>query len=481
MRLTLWISWLCTSLCAQNPLPQLLDRLRSASDADRPSHLEALEQLGPAAAAAVPVLWQLLLEEGKRASSDATFATISELLPYREADVLSDPQVVQLELLQSQMGQGGWPSLDPASCLKQERFRLRLAFPHTADVATLIDFLDSRNALRVEAAVDVLRTKGAAAKTALPALQALLERPEPRYLLTERTLPMHRKAALAVAAIAPNSPTARFADSVLARDGVKPVEVAIPARAQARIDELLRELGVASTREQAAANLLALGSLSARSLAGRLTVKEDPEFLAAAIAVLDGLGPRAAEAVPAMLTALTALPARHTVALIDALAQCAPWCRDVVPPLWYSSSVGSLELFGHRIQGDIDVDFLNAMGVAGGRFYAAMSVDPGSSLATLEGLLASPLVSTRECTLAVLRERGSSARSLLPALAGMLTAEHPRRFLNEWTDAQTAGSKQVDCTAEVQRRAAETSLRIAAPDDPHVAAARAVLARTSGK
>src|SRR5690606_4693545 len=119
------------------------------------------------------------------------------------------------------------------------------------------------------------------------------------------SLPMHRKVASAVTAIAKNSPTARFAQSVVAGEIPKPAVAVIPARAKARIDELLRELAVASTRERAAANLVALGRLSAMPLAERLGVSKDPKFLTAAIAVLDALGPAAAEAVPAMLKALT--------------------------------------------------------------------------------------------------------------------------------------------------------------------------------
>jgi hypothetical protein len=212
-------------------------------------------------------------------------------------------------------------------------------------------------------------------------------------------------------------------------------------------------------------------------LASLLTADRDEALLGAAIDVLRRLGPRAREAVPAMVGALTELPAIHTASLIEALARTAPWCRDVMPFLMYSASFNKLTILGKPITGTIDGAVLNRVGSAAQLLAATKSVAPDSTLDELAAQLDAPSVSTRECALAMLRERGDSARSLLPKLVDMLTAKQPQLNLTEWINAQTVALKKVDRSAEVHAAVAEAILAIAKPNDPERKTAQSVLER----
>jgi hypothetical protein len=363
-----------------------------------------------------------------------------------------------------------------------ERLLRRCEFPRAPDVETLLAIARGYHAYRVELAVEHLARHGSSAAAALPVLQRLLERREPRLLLTDRTVPLHRRAARAVLAIAPASPVAELARAVLAGKAPPPAAAPpVPERARARIAELVAELDVAAKRTAASANLVALGQLSAPAVAATLAEEHDADSREAALAVLRALGPRAASTVPQLLDALASLSTEHTISVLRTLQVTAPWCTDVVPALNFGYSPGKFEVVGRRVPGKADGALLTEVYAAQMQFHAAMSVDPSSSPTELAVLLDSHAVEVREASLAVVRERGAECRTLLPTLEKMLMADPPKVEYLHWRDSGAFRPRQVDRSAFVQHLAAQAIVAVAAPDDPVVNAAREVLARGEPK
>ncbi|MFO1078335.1 MAG: hypothetical protein U1E73_11495 [Planctomycetota bacterium] len=462
---------------AQQSAAELLSGLGETDDAGFRQRLDALVELGQEAGVAVPKLRELAGDDGlPLARFMAVVDALAELAPFRAAGIdvdqapLSSRQIqfaMQMERDSKVSGQMGRAFL---------RLRMRSEFPRDCDLATLVDAAGARNPLRVEVAVDLLGARGPAARAALPALQALLERPEPRLLGTDATLPLHRKIARAVAAIAPDSDVAALAQRAIAHPPTRVTREA-PPRLRERITALLRELDDPATRERAAANLAALGRAAALPVAATLRKDRDPDYLTAALAVLRDLGPAAGDAVPALFEALTTLTTAHTIAVFDALTATAPYCTDVLPPLTMSYSVQSLEISGRSIAGPIGAEFLTAFAETSKRYYPTITVDPDATSTELAKALAGNGIRQRETALAILRRRGPKARDLLPALAAMLHAEQPRDHRTIWNNAQGTTNEAVDRSDEIQCLAAEAILAIGRADDPEVAAAKARLAR----
>jgi len=90
-------------------------------------------------------------------------------------------------------------------------------------------------------------------------------------------------------------------------------------------------------------------------------------------------------------------------------------------------------------------------------------------------------VLTREAALEVVRQRRDEARVLVPALVAMLDEEQPRYHSGRWVAPQGIAIEHKDRTEIVRGKAARAILAIAAPDDPSVARARAVLAQLDEK
>lgn len=458
-------------------VPALLAGLEAVDEDVRTERMAVLVELGPVAGSAVPELKRLVTQKECPALVP-TLEALAELVPYRDAAVAFDQQVLTdihvKQLLMRQRGQVA--PADPV--LTFQRLRVRFEFPSQLDQDELVTAVQSYNAFRVELAIELLGQRGVAEPTALAALRALLERPEPRILTTERTVPLHRKAARAILAMAPASAEAELARRVLAGELLpQSPSPPIPERARTRVAELVTELARPDKRAAAAANLVALGAIAVGPIAATLQQDHDVEFVAAALGILGDLGPRAASAVPQLFDALLTLPIDHTIAVLHALRQTGPWCRDLVPSLSGSWSVGRLEIAGRHIKGNPDAAFLNEYQMVAQSFHMAMSVDPGSSLRELQTMLSHPMVVMRERALIVLRERGVSARPLLPVLVTMLSAEQPSQHVMKMLDAQSSTSERIDRTSHLQRLAAMAILAIATADDPAVAAARAVLER----
>ena len=459
-------------------VPALADRVSDLNLQLRTDVLALLVELGPDAGAAVPQLVAAV----ERSSTDPTptLLALAELAPFRQPGIEVDVNAMTLAM----RGRNRRDLFRPGASVTSfaERLRRRLECPQAPDLETLLTMVKGYNAYRVELAVEHLGQRGAAAVGALPHLQRLLEQPEPRILLTDRTVPMHRKAARAVIAIAPASKQADLARTVLAgRVPVPAAAPAVPERARTRIDELIAELDDFENRDAAAANLVALGTLAAPAVAATLTTDREAASHEAALGILRDLGPRAASTVPQLVDALVSLSTSHTVSVLGALQATAPWCTDVVPELDGSFSIERLNLFGHRIPGNVDAKFLTSLRAAQAQFRATMAVDPTCSLDELGTLLDSRVVATREAALAVVRERGPECRPLLPVIANMLTEQQPRGTLVQWQDAQPGAFRNVDRSATVQHLAAKAIVAIAASDDPLIAAARDVLARSEPK
>lgn len=457
-------------------MPLLAGRINSADPVLLPELLALLVDFGPDAGALVPELLAALQSRPRKQAIPKLWA-LAELIPYRAPGVefdIRDVTRVMDEQAHLNAVRGG---LNLEQAIGRQRLLRRFDFPRTPDVETLLTIVQGFHPYRVELAVEHLGQHGAAAQAALPFLRRLLERPEPKILTTQRTVPMHRKAAHAVLAIAPTGDPAELARAVLAGKGpAAAAALVVPERARARIAELLAELDVPEQRAAAATNLTALGKVAAPAVAATLVQEHDTAFREAALGILRDIGPRAASTVTQLLAALITLSTEHTVSVLHALQATAPWCTDVVPELNSRCSMGNVQLLGSRIAGGADAAFLTSFFAAQDRYQAAMAVDPSSSLAELGMLLGSPRVTTREAVLAVVRERGPEARPLLPSLATMLKATQPKTSVVVWHDSGVEESRLTDRTVVVQRLAAQAIVAIAASDDPLVATARAVLA-----
>jgi hypothetical protein len=455
-------------------VPALIEGLASDDSDLQRRILMVIAELGPAARATVPTLQDELIA-GTLPWAEG-LDTLAELVLFRDPEVTLDAkQVLAAGRKHFRTHRG---ERDLAWGIAAQRLRARLNFPIDLDTATLISVAGSNFAWRVEAAVDLLGAIGPAAHPSLPQLQALLTRPEPRILLTEHTVPLHRKVCRALNRVAPTSAEAALARRILAGDGpTAALSQPLPKRAAQRIETLLHELERPATRESARANLVALGRLTAIPVATAMLEHNDADFRNAALGVITDLGRHGATAVPQLYRALISLPTSNTVAVYGALSRTEPWCRDKQPPMTIRSMVGKMTIMGHRLEGEVDIPFLNAVNEASTFLRSAMSIDPASPLAELTTALKARSVLTREAALRAMRERGITARGTLPTIEEMMTVDHPSLRFSIWVTGSKSSIRVVDRSEAVRRLAAEAILSIAAPDNPVVTAARELLAR----
>ena len=407
-------------------VPALIEGLASDDSDMQRRILMVLAELGPAARAALPALQDELIA-GTLPWAEG-LDTLAELALFRDPELMLDTKRVLGAGRKHFRTQRGERKL--AWGIAAQRLTARLNFPIDLDTATLIGVAGSNFAWRVEAAVDLLGAIGPPAHPSLPQLQALLTRPEPRILLTEHTVPLHRKVCRALNRVAPKGTEATLARRILAGDEpTTALSQPLPKRAAQRIKTLLHELKRSATRESARANLVALGSLAAIPVATAMLEHDDADFRNAALGVITDLGRHGATAVPQLYNALVSLPTNNTVAVYEALSRTEPWCRDQRPPMTRTTMVGQMTIMGHRLEGQVDIPFINAVIEASTFRRAAMSVDPSSPLVELTTALKARSVLTREAALRAMRERGIAARGALPVVEEMMTADHPPLFL----------------------------------------------------
>ncbi|MFO1078336.1 MAG: hypothetical protein U1E73_11500 [Planctomycetota bacterium] len=366
---------------------------------------------------------------------------------------------------------------DPAVEAVFDRLRQRCTFPQDLPVQALIGAAQGHRPARVEVAVDHLRMRGAGARAALPALLALLERPEPSVLRTDRRVALHRRVALAVRAIGTDSEVASLVEHVRTHPAGAPAAPTMPVRLRERIASLLLELASPTTRARASTNLVALGSAIAGPVAAALTPDRDPEFCRAALVVLRRLGRDGVDAVPRLYEALGTLSTVNTVDVLETLTATAPWSFDLLPHLGFGIGRDFVTIYDRRIPGATDVEFLNSLEQARRVLEIALWVDPTASAPELTHLLAEKDVDVRERANAIARGRGGAGRSLLQPLARMLDVRQPPQQWHRWDSKTSSCCGITDRSDEIQRLAAEAILAIGRADDPEVAAAKARLAR----
>jgi hypothetical protein len=470
----------------------LVDCLGDASVEHGRECLAVLAELGPNGGPAVLPLARLLSgghEMHANLLVDA-WATLAELIPYRSEEIDEAD-------LQRMIGERGLSAFDRswslvsgsedslALTVAMRRLRERHACPRALTLDELLVAARGRRAFAAEVAIERLGAMGPAAARALPLLRQVLARPEPRVLPGDQRIPLHRKAARALLAIAPDDTGAATARAALAGAWTPPARPGpeIPERASRRIAELLEELAAADpARSQAAAdNLVALGSIAALPVAARLDPALGSVANATALGVLQRLGRHAAPAVPRITEALMTLSAEHTVAALRALVATAPWSEHVVLGLTAQCSIGHVSIAGRRIEGTIDVAFLNAFHHALQEFHLAMAVPVDGTSDQLRDMLADRLVARRRRALEVIAARGRECADLLDAVGAMLDAQQPAEHLSEWINAQSFGTRQVDRTEQIRRLAATAIVAIAPPEHALVATARTILAQPAAK
>jgi hypothetical protein len=358
-------------------------------------------------------------------------------------------------------------SLSREAWILCERLHVRSTFATDVAIEELIRVIEGRRAWHRELAIELLGRRAREAGAALPALQRVLEQPEPRLLLVERTVPLHAKAARAVLAIAPGSGAAVLARDVLAGTRPAPAASALPARTQGRIAELVLELEEPATRDAAVANLGALGAAAAEPVAAALATSSDADVQRAALAVLRDLGPGAAAGTQHLLEATRTVPVDMLLDTLRVLVVAAAGTADVLSSLETIHMRGRVVVLGRRLDG-VDEAFGERLSTIESEHFAAQLVDANGTMREIEEWLALPDPYIRERALAAVAKRGNAARPLLGKLGEMLRATHP-------SGVNSNGAGNVDRTSSVQRAAASAILAVAPAGDPLLDQARALL------
>lgn len=464
----------------------LVQRLANANDDTTIACLDVLRELAPVAGEAFTVVRERVQALKRRSSDDVTPAvalplltTMAELIPHRRgSEEIGLHELVRIG--------AAWEGLGGGFATALLRLRERQRVPLAIDRPELRRMVAGRASLRAEVAIERLGALGSSARSAIPELRAVLDLPEPRMLTNGDVLPLHRKVARALLAIAPDAPEAAAARAVLAGTWAPPErpQKVLPERLRSRLAELgatVRDEGDDGRRAAAVANLVALGAPAVPTFVALLDPSTPEAATTAALAGLRGLGRHGVAAVPALVTAMRSLPAQHTIDVVQVLAATAPWSRDVFFAPTYDCSPGRLEIDGRAIQGTIDVAFLNAMGNAWCELQIALRVPVDAPVDRLRELLDDPEVRRRQRALAVIAARGSEVGDLLEALVPMLTAAQPVENEHEWVNERTVRRRRVDRSAEVQRLVAATILAIAPSGHDASTQARRRLAELDGK
>lgn len=464
----------------------LAQRLATADDDTTIAILDVLHELAPVAGEAIGAVRQRMQATRRTRGRDAVpptalplLTTLAELIAHRGPDDEGNDRDLTRFCID-------FDAQGVAFTAALQRLRHRQRFPRTVDVPELRRIAASRAALQAEVAIERLGRLGVAAQAALPELRAVLDRPEPRLLATGDSLSLHRKAARALLAIAPQSTAAAAARAVLAGTWQPPerAQPVVPERVRARLTELstvLRDERDAALRAAAVENLVAFGALAAPTFASLLEPGTPVIAIQDALTGLRRLGRHGAAAVPALVVALRTLPAQHTIDTMRALGTTAPWSADVYQPGSYTCSVGHLAIDGHRIEGTIDIAFLNAFSLAFQEVQQALDIPVDATVVSLRELLGDPVVGRRRRALEVIAARGSECSSLLDVMVAMLIAPQPVEHVHEWIGAASARMAKVDQSDAIQRLAATTILAVAPNGHVATVAARDRLAQAEAK
>lgn len=444
----------------------LADGLDEDEPLDRTAQrLELLAQLGAQAGAEFDAVQAAAQRHPLRLPVE--FArTVAELAPFRpasseldfgmpfyvrERDGIADAQSVNVELARIAV-----------------RARTRADVRATDDVNLHLARLNSHRAFVVEAAIDCLAKRGAAAAPAIPALRERTRQSDPRILRTDRTVPLREKAAAAILAI---DPTVPFAEE-LRRPFDQPTRRPPPERVLARASELLLELDDAERRAGARENLLLLGPLCAPAVAEFVVANAQRSASFEAVDVLLEGSWDTTQVTARLVDALATAAPADRLRLAILLALVAPRSRDVVVPP-HHDGVSSLWLGEVDLMQGLAKRSRSTLHFIAEDIDGCLSFDPEAPASVIETQLDSnsfPL--SLHALLAIRLRPGEFAEAALRLRRELESVAHNTRFGVMLDEAS------VTClTRRCHSAAAEALLAQVAPESPDAERARAVLER----
>lgn len=432
----------------------LLAELERAIERQRaPQQREALRllrALGPQGGTALPRLLALSHRLDLSASHELV-CTVAELAPYRPPSLSIRATDIGLP----------WHRVAPETELELRRLRVRAWSEPGGDLATLRAMASEPDAFRNELAIELLALRGPAARAALPALEAVLERRDPRVTGTTRRVPLRVSAANAILRIDSEGTLGQRARAVLADTGSgasPPSE-----RTRRQIETLVAAYATAEQRELAATHLVALGPDGIRALLGAPTQQHDPRAHDAVPHLVDQPAPILAEVVFELAALASVARPTDRGRLLDALTRAAPHTRDV---LMIARDVSSR-----------DPTVEAELGTAYDRLQAALDVPTWLPIAALAHTALTGSLAAVQRASSILAQRGKEACAALPALASALH----RDFTGQIRVRVARGAAWIPRVAPefdyTRDRVAEAILQIADASDPLTAEARRVLDR----
>ncbi|MBK8099740.1 MAG: hypothetical protein IPK26_21755 [Planctomycetes bacterium] len=287
-------------------------------------------------------------------------------------------------------------------------------------VAGLAAALGCGRAYDVEMALDECRARGASVPAALPALEPLLTRRDPRILGTTISLGIRRKTALAVVSVAPMSTIATQARQVLA----EVVVGGVGAKAKIELHRgTLSDLGDALKRAAARKTIRDMGPQGVALILAEL--RRDPRslFVIEALQLLDRMV-ETSEYIGELLEIVPLLPEEQIPGALMLVRQAAFRSWDVLGPLYACEWRGRGWLMNREVAVAGSAGWLGVC-VAVNAVREARRVNQALAIGDLEELLAAPCVLRREAALCVLQTRGLEAKPALASVAQLLQQRQP--------------------------------------------------------
>lgn len=361
-------------------------------------------------------------------------------------------------------------ALDPATAVhhlvRLSRSVALVPIEPCASAQHAIALLESRSPWRVERAIEALAACGAEARQALPALRALVARPDPRIYFTTRRIPLRRAAAKLVLALEPEAADAKQVRGVLLGEAPTQHSNAVPETMKARVAELVAELAHEDRRSEALANLLAFEDFALPLLAEAVTATGDAEHALAIHRAIRNLAPRAGAALPPLLDSIERVSADQQPELLHTIACIAPWSLDRILPV----NVDRDRYWIARTP--IDIQSSPAAADAFGFLRIAIHADGACSVDELRNMLRDDDLYVRDVGVAIASGRRADAERLLADLEPCLEAKQEPPaipFVNSVRAPKT-------WHLEHRRRAAELVSSIATEGSAAALRARSVLA-----
>lgn len=385
-------------------VPALIAELTRAVDPPRVSRqreaLRLLRALGPAGGVALPSLLALSPRLDLDAGGELV-RTVAELAPYRPPSLA----ILETDVGLSDHRQGREAALD------LRRLRVRAWSEGLGELPTLIAMAAEPDAHRIELAIELLARRGSAARQALPALAAVLDRRDPVVTETALRVPLRARAADAILRIDPRGALGERARAVLAKAYPEPDPPRPSERRQRQIETLLAAFNHVEQRELAATHLLALGLDGARALLqAATTLSRDPARCSCCLGVTAESGAALAELVPELAALQAMVRAEDAPSVVDALARATPYARDIV--LLARTRRSSKP----QVQAEIDAAF--------DRLQAALDVPTWLPNAAVAQQAATGRLAAVERAATILARRGKDARLALPALGTALRRDY---------------------------------------------------------